>query len=182
MVLVVFVTSTNASAGSWRRDEQTAHSPGRCLSFGISSSAKFFGSNIIWMQQSATTHLKTNHLVYICILGQQLSSVSWHGVCLKITSHVFQMCVFGCVCSSILFSLLPFEMNSLCTFRLPWGITLIKPNTWCVIAFSFTQNSEGNCSSWLCIYNVTRIQWHHTERENGEIGSAFCTGLYFLLN
>lgn len=74
------------------------------------------------------------------------------------------LCVFFsnvCVCVCVLinnnkFSLLPFEMNSLCALRLPGGITLIKPNAWGVIAFSFVPNGKVNRSSLMCIYNMTR--------------------------
>lgn len=80
------------------------------------------------MQQSATTHLKRDYLVDICILGQQLYRVSWHGILLKITTHVFR-CVCVYVLINITFSPVPFEMNSLCTLGLPEGISLIEPNT-----------------------------------------------------
>lgn len=71
----------------------------------------------------------------------------------------------GVLVNNITFPLLPFEINSLCSLRLPWGITLINPNNSCIIAFSFTQNSKGNHFSHPCIYNATRIHSHHNEHE-----------------
>lgn len=72
--------------------------------------------------------------------------------------------VHTCVCSSIIyiyiFFFLIFEIKSLCTPRLTWGISLIKPSNSCLIAFNFSQNSKSIqfLSLWIC--NVIRIQLH----------------------
>lgn len=71
------------------------------------------------------------------------------------------VCVHACVCSSIIFFFfLIFGIKSLCTPRLTWGITLIKPSNSCLIAFNFSQNSKRIqfLSLWIC--NVIRIQLH----------------------
>lgn len=53
------------------------------------------------------------------------SKLAWS---LSYNNHSFFR--YACMCLIIILSLFLFETSSLCTLRLPWGITLIKPNTW----------------------------------------------------
>lgn len=104
----------------------------------------------------ATNHLKTNHAIYVCKLGQP-HLVSWHRLGPEIT-------VWLCMLIDIItFPLLPFEINSLCILRVPWGITLINPNNSCIIAFSLNQNSERNCFPYP---HRNQDSWHNSEHES----------------
>lgn len=134
-------------------------SPASCLSFGISS-ANFFGSILYMNATECNRSLENKPPCLYLHIGSTVVFIklAWR---LSYSNHKFFrlcVCVNTRVCSSIIlhFHCSPLEMNSLCTLRQPGGITLIKPNTWCVIAFSFIPDSKANRSSLLHIYNVTR--------------------------